>query len=347
MSNPILRLRVALRYLLAAAALAVLPMAAEAADPATGPKSAYARPTSIPFPTANPYSEAKYKLGHTLFFDPRLAGTNAMSCASCHNPALGWEDGLPTAMGDGGKTLRRATPTILNLAWADLLMWDGRKEGLEDQATGPIEADVEMNQPMTALVAELEAIPGYRLMFEAAFPGEPIGKPTIAKAIATFERTIVSNEAPFDRWVKGDEKALGEAAKRGFDLFAGKANCAACHSGWRFTDDSFHDIGLASADLGRAEQVPGVPLMRHAFKTPTLRNIALRAPYMHDGSSRTLRDVIVHYDTGFLERESLSPEMRRLGLTAQEIDDLVAFLKSLTSEDDPISVPVLPTKENS
>lgn len=314
-------------------------------NPSATLRARYGRPDAIPFPRENPYTDAKYRLGHALFFDPRLSGSNSMSCATCHNPALGWEDGLKTGRGEAANTLGRATPTILNLAWADLLMWDGRKQSLEEQALGPIEAGVEMNQPLPALLAELSAIPGYRRLFRDAFGRDEITAAGIAQAIATFERTVVSNLAPIDRWVKGEEGAIDDAARRGFALFNGRANCAGCHSGWRFTDDGFHDIGLRSEDIGRAEHLPEVPAMRHAFKTPTLRNVALRGPYMHDGSARTLHDAVVHYDTGFVERPSLSPEVRRLGLSQSEVDDIVAFLRTLTSEDDPVPVPVLPTEE--
>jgi cytochrome c peroxidase len=308
-------------------------------------KAQYKRPDSIPFPANNPYSDVKAQLGQTLFFDPRLSGPATMSCASCHNPALGWKDGLPRGVGNRANQLGRATPTLLNLAWADLLMWDGRKDGLEDQASGPIEADAEMNLPMPKLIERLSDIPSYRRMFHEAFGRDEISKTTITRAIATFERTLVSNKAPFDRWIEGDEHAISAAAKHGFQIFNEKGHCAACHSGWRFTDDSFHDIGLKSEDVGRGGQVPNEPMLKYAFKTPTLRNVDQRAPYMHDGSMGTLRDVIVHYDSGFVERPSLSSEMHRLALTEQEIDDLVAFLHTLTSQDDPISVPVLPTKE--
>lgn len=325
----------------------LLSVAAAAADDPIDLKAQYRRPNEIPFPADNPYSDAKAALGHALFFDPRLSGSNTASCASCHNPALGWEDGLPVATGDGAKSLERASPTILNLAWAEPLMWDGRKDTLEEQATGPIEAAGEMNQPIASLVAELSDIPAYRRLFREAFGSETISGAAIARALATFERTIVSNKAPFDRWIEGDDDAIPEEAKQGFQLFNGKANCAACHSGWRFTDDSFHDIGLTSADPGRGALLPDIPIMRHAFKTPTLRNVATREPFMHDGSAATLRDVIVHYDTGFAERPSLSPEMRRLGLTPGETEALLAFLRTLTSEDDPIPVPTLPTKEAS
>lgn len=318
--------------------------AAPAGVPA-GLKGKYRRPDAIPFPADNPYTDAKADLGHTLFFDPRLSGPGTMSCATCHNPALGWKDGLALGVGHDAKQLGRATPTVLNLAWGELMMWDGRKDSLEDQALGPLDSSAEMNLPPAEMTRRLLGVPGYGRMFRQAFGTDEITPERVAQAVATFERTLVSNKAPFDRWVEGDEGAIGPAAKRGFELFNGRANCAACHSGWRFTDDGFHDVGLRSPDRGRAAQVPGVPQLEHAFKTPTLRNIALRAPYMHDGSAATLRDVIAHYDTGFVERPSLSPEMRRLGLGEAEIDDLVAFLRALTSRDDPIPVPVLPVKE--
>jgi cytochrome c peroxidase len=308
-------------------------------------KQKFHRPASIPFPKDNPYTDAKADLGYTLFFDPRLSGANTMSCANCHNPALGWKDGLGHGVGHDAKQLGRATPTILNLAWAELLMWDGRFGGLEDQATGPIESAGEMNQPMPELLTELAEIPGYRKMFREAFGRDEITKQRLSQAIATFERTLVSNKAPFDRWIEGDETAISESAKRGFVTFNGKGNCADCHSDWRFTDDGFHDIGLKSDDIGRGAQVPDVQSLQHAFKTPTLRNIDQRAPYMHDGSLANLREVVVHYDTGFVERPSLSPEMRHLGLTEQEVVDLIEFMHTLTSRDDKISIPVLPTKE--
>ncbi|MBY0333323.1 MAG: c-type cytochrome [Acetobacteraceae bacterium] len=327
---------------------------AEAPDAALPPPDAaaldalrarYRRPDAIPFPRDNAYSDAKYRLGQVLFFDPRLSGSNTMSCASCHNPALGWEDGLRTARGEQANTLRRSTPTILNIAWAEPLMWDGRKESLEDQALGPVADAGEMNQPVDELVAELSRIPGYRRLFRDAHGADAVTPRGIALALATFQRTIVSNLSPFDRWVAGDASAMGADAVRGFVLFNTRANCAACHAGWRLTDDSFHDIGLASGDIGRGAHMPEVPLMRHAFKTPTLRNIALRGPYMHDGSAMTLREAVLHYDTGFVDRPSLSPEMRRLNLSPRDADDIVAFLRALTSGDDPVPAPALPTEE--
>jgi cytochrome c peroxidase len=329
--------------LLATVAGVVAPFGVEGAGdaPLDEVKRQYARPTEIPFPADNGFSAEKKQLGEMLFFDPRLSGANYISCASCHNPSLSWGDGLARGFGHGMTKLGRRTPTILNAAWADLLMWDGRKASLEDQALGPIGANVEMNQKLDELPAKLGVIRGYREAFAKAFPGEGITLQTIAKSIATYERTVVSGTAPFDRWVAGDEGAISDSAKRGFVLFNGKANCATCHAGWNFTDNSFRDIGLPDADLGRFNQVK-LPSMEHAFKTPTLRDVDRRAPYMHDGSIATLAEVVEHYDRGGVKRPSLSPEIYPLGLSAAEKGDLVNFLVTLTGPQNPVQVPDLP-----
>jgi len=308
-------------------------------------KAQYQRPTTIPSLPSNPFSAAKMALGQQLFFDRRLSGPATMSCATCHNPALSWSDALPTGIGAAGNHSVRHTPTLLNLAWAEIFFWDGRADSLESQAIEPIQNADEMNMPMPRLVATLRAIRGYRVAFDTAFPGEPISDSTIAKAIATFERGIVSGEAPFDRWIAGDDGAINESAKRGFVTFNTAAHCSACHSGWRFTDDSFQDIGLSDGDLGRGQIVEGVDALHHAFKTPGLRNIALRAPYMHNGSFATLTEVLNHYSNGFVRRPSLSPEIHRLSLTDQDVEDLVAFLKTLTSLDTTVVAPALPISE--
>ena len=303
----------------------------------------YVRPTEIPFPEENPYSEEKERLGKMLFFDPRLSRAGMQSCASCHNPSFAWGDGLPKGVGDGMKELKRRTPTILNAAWGEIFMWDGRKDTLEEQALGPIEADVEMNLPIDKLLERLNGIKEYKELFAAAFPQNPeISADNIAMAIATYERTVVSGKAPFDRWIEGEEGAISEAAKRGFALFNTKGQCMQCHSSWRFSDDSFHDIGLPDADIGRAEFLPDLEKMQHAFKTPGLRNIDRRGPFMHDGSLADLRAVIVHYNDGGVDRPSRSNEIKPLGLNDREINDLVAFLETLTSDDPPISLTALP-----
>ena len=301
----------------------------------------YVRPRAIPFPDDNAYTPGKATLGKQLFFDPRLSGSGAISCASCHNPGLGWEDGLKTGIGHMGASLGRHTPTTLNLAWGVRFFWDGRAGSLEEQALGPIKSSVEMNLDHEAALKKLTAIPGYVAAFEAEFPGQGITLENIGKAIATFERTIVSNDAPFDRWIKGDEAAISDEAKRGFQLFNTKANCAVCHSGWRFTDDGFHDIGVASSDNGRGD-VLKIPAMQRAFKTPTLRNIDQRAPFLHNGSAADLMAVVDLYDNGFERRPTLSAQIKPLSLSDKEKRELVEFLKALTSEDDPVPVPVLP-----
>lgn len=306
-------------------------------------KAGYKRPAEIPFPEENPFTEAKARLGQTLYFDPRLSRSNMQSCASCHNPSFAWGDGLPKGVGDHMKELGRRSPTILNAAWSEALMWDGRFETLEEQALGPIQADVEMNMPLDELIAKLSKIEDYGHLFAAAFDGDAeITADKIAMAIATYERTVVSGEAPFDRWIKGDQSAISAAAERGFHLFNGKAKCAVCHSGWRFTDDSFHDVGLPDSDIGRGQELPGIVKMQHAFKTPGLRNIDQRGPYMHGGSLQTLQAVVEHYDEGGVQRPSLSEEIQPLRLTKQEKRDLVAFMETLTSEDAPVSFVQLP-----
>jgi cytochrome c peroxidase len=299
-----------------------------------------------PAPADNAITPARVELGKMLFFDPRLSGSQWISCASCHNPALGWSDGLPTAIGVGMKKLPRRTPTILNVAYNTVFMWDGRAASLEDQAVGPIKNRDEMDQDMEILVERLVAIPGYAAAFERAYPGEGITERTIAKALANFERTVVSAESPFDRWRAGNEKAVEESAKRGFKLFTGKAKCDVCHEGANFTDNGFHNIGLKtpkgmSKDVGRYAQRK-VKINKGAFKTSTLRDVELTAPYMHNGIYQTLEAVIDHYDRGGDVKDNLDPNMEPLNLTPQEKQDLLAFLKSLTGKPMHVMIPQLP-----
>jgi cytochrome c peroxidase len=305
-------------------------------------KAQYRRPTAIPFPKDNPYTPEKAALGKKLYFDTRLSVTSAQACASCHSPGYGWGDGLALGVGHGMAQLGRHSPTIINAAWSSIFMWDGRLANLEEQALGPIQSPGEMNMPVDKLMERLTKIPEYKPLFEAAFPSDGMKVTTLAKAIATYERTVVSERAPFDAWIDGNEKAIPENAKRGFALFNGKAQCAACHEGWNFTNEGFQDIGLPSDDIGRGKFVPGVIKMEHAFKTPSLREITRRSPFMHDGSLATLEDVVEHYDHGGVDRPSRSDLMRPLGLTSDEKADLVAFLKTLTSDLSPTAVPVLP-----
>lgn len=306
----------------------------------------YAIPVTISAPADNAINPQRIELGKNLYFDPRLSGSNWISCASCHNPSLGWSDGLPTGIGHGFGKLGRNSPTIVNTALNFLQFWDGRSPSLEDQAAGPIASPGEMNQDFNELIKELEAISGYREMFEKAYPGQGISKETITKAIATFERTIISKDSPFDRWMEGDESQVSESAKKGFALFVGKAKCAVCHSGNNFSDNGFHNIGIKSLDgkqdEGRFALVP-VKVMKGAFKTPTLREIALSGPYMHNGIYKTLDEVVEHYNRNGDVRDNLSPNMQGpLNLTDSEKKDLVEFLKTLTGRPIQITLPILP-----
>jgi cytochrome c peroxidase len=269
-----------------------------------------------------------------------------VSCASCHNPSLGWSDGLKTAVGTGGQVLGRATPTIVNTAFNTQFMWDGRMKSLEEQALGPLKAKDEMGADFTALLPRLRSMPGYVSLFDAAYPSQGITEETIAKALAAFQRTVVANDSPFDRWLAGDKGALTPAQWRGFQVFSdpAKANCAACHNGANFTDNGFHNIGLKSAgtpDLGRFN-IRAIASMKGAFKTPSLRDIERTAPYFRDGSAATLRDVVEFYVRGGDDRTNLSPDMKPLKLSEQEKDDLVAFLRSLTSRYAAVAMPEMP-----
>jgi len=303
----------------------------------------YRRPAQIPYPKDDPYSHAKYELGRTMFFDPILSGSKVRSCSTCHNPGLSWADGQPRAIGEKQLPLTLRTPTLLNVAWTPKLGWDGHFSDLEGVAMGPITSPDNMNLPENTLIERLSAIPGYTAAFDAAFGKGDITTLKIEQALATFERSIVSKEAPFDHWIGGNELAIGASAKRGFDLFNGKANCAACHSGWAFTDASFHDIGVAqNDDIGRGRLFPTSVKLKYAFKTPTLRDVARRGPYMHDGSLATLEDVIDLYNRGGIERPSRDDEIHQLNLPQNEKTDLIAFLDTLNSKAEPVALPALP-----
>ena len=337
MSKKLISQRISLPLTLLFGFLLIGSVVAAEADP-------WLRPDFAPAPPENQLTPERVLLGQLLFFDPRLSRKSTMSCASCHNPALGWSDGLPTAVGFDMHTLARATPTIVNTSFNSIQMWDGRKSTLEDQATGPIEAAGEMNLPLPELIERLKSIPGYASKFEAAYPGMGITAVTVARGLASFERTVLSTESPFDRWRKGDEKAVSASAKHGFELFQDKAKCAVCHMGYNFTDNGFHNIGLKTEgepDMGRYAQRP-LKSMRGAFKTPTLRDIGLTAPYMRNGSYKTLMEVVEHYDRGGDDTENLDINMVPLSLTASEKADLVAFLESLTGVPADVRLPALP-----
>ena len=317
--------------------------AAHAQMPGRG-RAEFVRPERIVFPDQAPYSPQAAALGKMLFFDPRLSGAQNMSCATCHNPSFGWETPVARAIGALNVPLARHAPSLENLAEATSFFWDGRAPSLERQALGPITERHEMNSDLDDLVSRFRRIAAYRDWFEVAFPGEGLTSDTLLRALATYERTLQSGWAPFDEWVEGREDAIPEPAKRGFDLFVGKAGCASCHTGWAFTDHRFHDIGLGTNDLGRWAVDHSDARQRYAFKTPGLRNIALRAPYMHDGSLGSLAEVIAHYTSGGVARQSRAPQLGSIRLSASEAADLLAFLDTLTASDSHVAAPALPAQ---
>lgn len=318
-------------------------LAALAAPSATGPdlatlKAAFRRPQAVPFPADNPFSEAKRRLGEKLFNDKTLSVDGSTACATCHIRERGLADGRTRGSGVSGQRLGRHTPTLWNLAWARPVFWDGRARNLEQQVFGPIESPDEMAQPKAPLIARLAANADYRAAFATAFPKDPkVSDDNLAKAVATYERTLVSPPTRFDRWVEGDANALSAQEVDGFRLFTGKAGCANCHEGFAFTDGNFYDIGLPDADRGRGA-VLHLPAADHAFKTPGLRELTRSAPYMHDGSLATLDDVLHHYEHGIAKRSTVAPDLvRELRLSDEERSALLAFLATLSAEDAPLA----------
>lgn len=305
-------------------------------------------PEVPPAPADNKPTPERVALGKALFFDTRLSSDGNLSCAGCHNPMFGWSDGLPTGKGHKSKLLGRASPTVINAAYNSIQMWDGRKASLEDQAMGPMESMDEMAMDLSVLFKWLEAEPAYKEMFAKAYPGEAIDRKSTSKAIASFERTVISNNSPFDRWLRGDKKAMTKQQIIGFRLFSdtNKGNCIACHQAPNFTDNGFHNIGLASydrenPDMGRYAIKP-IASMKGAFKTPTIRDIAMTAPYFHDGSAKTLREVVEHYARGGISKKNLSSDIKPLALTNEEKDAIVAFMQALTTPPKPVTLPNLP-----
>lgn len=261
----------------------------------------YRRPVAIPYPEDNPYSAEKATLGAALFFDPVLSGSRTSACVTCHQPELKWGDGLPRAVGDRKQPMALRSPTLLDVAWTPRLGWDGKFPDVEAVTFAAISGSANLNLPTDEALVRLSANPAYVRHFQAAFEPGRVTQGKVEQALATYERGIVSLQAPFDRWVAGDEGAVGDATKRGFALFDGKARCSGCHSGWSFTNYSFQDIGSAvGEDIGRGALFPSSVSLRYAFKVPTLRDAALRAPFMHDGSIPTLATVARTNETAFL-----------------------------------------------
>lgn len=328
----------------AGAILAFMGIGSVAAEDATidALKQSYRRPSTIPFPASAPYSPQMATLGKMLFFDPRISGAQNLSCASCHNPSFGYEVPVAGAIGSANTPLGRKASTILNAAYTPVFFWDGRAKSLEDQAQGPISTPAEMNGKFPEIVARLRDVPEYSSWFDRLFPGSGVSKANLLTAIATYERTVVTGWAPFDHWVEGDENAISAAAKTGFGIFNGKAGCSGCHTGWNFTDNKFHDIGLETDDIGRGKLEPDNIMAQHAFKTPGLRNLIYRAPFGHHGQMADLGTVIAFYGTGGLDRPSKSPLIKPFSLTSGETEALIEFLKSLTAEKTETALPNLP-----
>ncbi len=289
----------------------------------------FSPPNDIPISSENAYSRKKESLGLSLFFSRLLDKNKYSSCGSCHNPFRGFADEFTFSLGSGGNRTTRNSPSIINLAWSDHFFWDGRVDSLEKQVIFPIESPLELNLKMEELVQRLKAEREYVKKFNEVFPKEGITKETIASALATFVRTIKSHKAPFDKWIKGDARAINESAKRGFDLFRGRAKCINCHFGWRFTNDQFADIGVLGNDIGRGKFDSE---FNFAFKTPGLRKISETAPYMHNGSLATLDEVIEFFNRGG-DAKRHSVQITPLNLTSYEKKDLKEFLLTLTDKE--------------
>ncbi len=310
---------------------------AQPAQPATllpvqilGPMKIGPNPPA-PVPPDNPQTSFKIALGKMLYFDTRISKDNTISCATCHNPQKGWSDAGPTSEGIHEQRGGRRAPPVSNAAYMPLQFWDGRAQTLEDQAKGPIQNPIEMGNTHEAMIQTLTGVKGYENEFEQVFGPGPITVDHVAKAIAAFERTVVTTDSPFDRYARGDESALTPLEKKGLEVFNGKGHCTACHWGSNFSDGRFHNLGVAqtgplAADNGRFDITKNPADMR-AFKTPTVRDAALRPPYMHTGGEKTLRDVVVFYNKGGgASDRNRDPLVVPLGLTKEEIDALVAFM---------------------
>jgi cytochrome c peroxidase len=303
-------------------------------------------PGIMPIPADNPLTPEKIQLGKQLFFDARLSSDCTVSCATCHSPEEAWADRDRVSSGVGHKLGKRNSPTVLNAGYSKPQFWDGRAVYLEKQAVGPVENPLEMDLPMDQLLARINSIPGYRMQFMEIF-GTPATADNMAKAIASFERTIINPDSPYDQYVMGDEKAMSPAALRGLKLFEStRLGCTNCHSGGYFSDFQYHNLGIGYkngkySDVGRYDVTKDQKDMG-AFLTPTLRNVEVTYPYMHDGSLNTLMDVINIYNQGGIPNPNLDKDIKPLNLTNAEKADLVEFLKSLTGQPVVVSKPILP-----
>jgi cytochrome c peroxidase len=292
---------------------------------------------AVAAPLNNPQTSLKILLGKQLYFDTRLSKDNTISCATCHNPAMGWSDAGPTSIGIKGQKGGRRAPPVSNAAYAPLQFWDGRAPNLEEQAKGPVANPIEMGNTHESMLRTVQDIPGYVRIFEQVFGTSLVTVDLVAEAIAAFERTVVTTDSPFDRYVRGDDNALTKQEKQGLEIFNGKGHCTACHWGGYFSDGRFHNLGVkptdpSSPDVGRYAVTKDSADLG-AFKTPTIRDVALRAPYMHNGSEKTLEDVVDLYNKGGRTGDpNISPLIVPLGLTKSEKRALVVFMtRAMTS----------------
>lgn len=335
-----------LPFLVLAACVSLTGLLVAGSAPPQGTPALRANPALPPvaIPADNPHTDVKVQLGKMLYFEPRLSADNTISCATCHDPEMAWANHGATDVGIGGKRGNRNSGTILDAAYMEFQFWDGRAKSLEEQAVGPIHNPVEMGETLENVVKKLNAIEGYRTKFQAVF-GTDATADGIGKAIAAFERTVLSGPSPYDRYMGGDKTAMSPAAIRGLAVFNTKGHCAVCHNGPMFSNQWFHNLGLGmdrpDPDVGR-EAVTKNLADRGKFKTPGLRNVALTYPYMHDGSMKTLKDVIEFYNKGGVANPNLDPAVKPLDLSEPEQADLIEFLKALTGTLPKIERPTLP-----
>jgi len=315
---------------------------------ATADMKKWLRPAEVPQPKDNKLSPDRVELGKLLYFDKRLSANGKINCATCHHPKRGWTDLDPVSKAIGAGRGPRNSPTVLNSGYQKRQFWDGRARTLEKQALGPIEADVEMNMPLEVLIPKLNKINGYTKLFKKAYPKSngKITKEYLAKAIASFERTVVSTIAPFDKYAMGNKKAISQDAVNGFEIFTNKAHCVDCHDSFNFTDGSFHNIGLNDGQLQGKELGRYLTKRRAAwygvFKTPTLRDITKSGPYFHDGSVKTLTEATTICGNGGRYKNNVKNKSTYIidrNLSNKEISQIVAFLKTLEGPDMKLKIP--------
>jgi cytochrome c peroxidase len=289
----------------------------------------------LQWPRDNPYSAAKVELGRDLYFDKRLSADDSVSCASCHAPQHAFTDGSPVSTGIRSQKGGRSAPTVINRAYSLAQFWDGRAGTLEEQAKGPMANPIEMGNTHEGVVSKIQGVAGYRPLFAKAFGSEEINIDRVAQAIACFERTVLSGNAPYDRYKAGQKSAMSAAQVHGMKVFFEKAQCDRCHEGSNFTLNAYANLGVGTdkpdPDVGRFA-VTKDQRDWGVFKTPTLREIEHTAPYMHDGSLKTLDDVVEFYNKGGIPNRNLDANIKPLKLSEQEKKDLVSFLKALSGE---------------